>query len=151
MAASKRIQVPDHRILQEVLAQQCARTEERLSREAERELGRMRAELLTEFLEVLDNLDRSLAALPPDTNDAVAQGLELVREQFFATLARQGLEVVAAQDEPFDPTVHEAVCTVGVSDPALDRRVLDVVKTGYRLEGTLVRPALVQVGRLDKT
>jgi molecular chaperone GrpE len=131
------------------LDKQLAETRERLCREAKRELAGMRGDLVSELLEVLDNFDRSLAALPPDANDGVRQGLTLVREQFFGTLERQGLCEVDALGEIFDPTVHEAASITPVSDPAQDKRVMAVVKPGYRLASTLVRPALVRVGRLS--
>lgn len=132
----------------EELDKQLAQTRERLSREAQRELAGMRGDLVSELLEVLDNFDRSLAALAPDANDGVRQGLTLVREQFFGTLSRQGLCEVDALGEIFDPTVHEATSIIPVTDPAQDKQVIAVVKPGYRLASTLVRPALVQVGRL---
>jgi molecular chaperone GrpE len=131
----------------EELQAEVTRTQERLGREAARELARLRADLVGELLEVLDNLDRSLAAIPADAEAGIRQGLELVREQFWATLTRQGLEEVPALGEPFDPAVHEAATTAAVTDPAQDRRVLRVLKPGYRLAGTLLRPALVQVGQ----
>ena len=132
---------------QQELQAEVARTQERLTRDAAREVTRLKGALVAELLEVLDNLDRSLAAIPADANAGIRQGLELVREQFLATLTRQGLEEVPAVGERFDPAVHEAAATAPVSDPAQDRQVLQVLKPGYRFAGTLVRPALVQVGQ----
>jgi len=133
----------------EELEKQLVQTRERLSREAERELARMRGDLVAELLEVLDNFDRSLSALPTGANDGVRQGLTLVREQFWTTLERQGLCEVEALGALFDPTVHEAAGVTPVSNPAQDRHVTAVIKPGYRLASILVRPALVQVGRLS--
>ena len=121
----------------------------RLERESARELERMRGQVALDLLEVLDNFDRSLEAAQQGSSvDSLLQGLQLVRDQFFAALERLGVEAIAASGEPFDPKVHEATAMAPVSDPALDGKVVRVLKAGYRLGDRVIRPALVQVGRL---
>ncbi len=129
---------------------QLARRVERLEREAQKELDRARGDMALDLLEVLDNFDRSLQAIGPETDTAALhQGLTLVRDQFFATLQKMGVEALEAEDAPFDPNVHEAAALAPVSDPDLDGKVVGVMKAGYRLGDRVIRPALVQVGRLS--
>ena len=59
-------------------------------------------------------------------------------------LARNGVEQFDPKGEKFDPEVHEALSTR--EDEEADAGVvLDVVEKGYRLNGTVLRPARVVV------
>ena len=61
-----------------------------------------------------------------------------------AALERTGVESFAPAGEPFDPTLHDALSTR--PDPDADAGVVvDVVEKGYRLDGTVLRPARVIV------
>lgn len=120
---------------------------ERLQREAQREMDHLRGELAVELVEVLDNFDRSLGALPAEQG-SLRQGLTLVRDQFFGALARMGVSAVPAAGARFDPRLHEAAAMKPVSDPTQDGLVVAVLKEGYLLGERVIRPAVVQVGRL---
>lgn len=122
---------------------------ERLEREAQKELDRMRGQVAMSLLEVLDNFDRSLDAASTGSDLAsLHQGLSLVRGQFFGALQTMGVSAISAEDIPFDPNLHEATGMVPVSDPEKDGRVVAVLKEGYLIGERLLRPAVVQVGRL---
>ena len=129
---------------------QLGRRIERLEREANKQLEQQRGALVLDLLDVLDNFDRSLDAVNDGADlDAIRQGLTLVRSQFFGALQKLGVETVDAADAPFDPQVHEAAAMAPVSDPDQDGKVVNVMKAGYRLNDRVIRPALVQVGRLS--
>ena len=60
------------------------------------------------------------------------------------TLRKEGLEAMNLQDQPFDPTVAEAV----IHEPADDGQeptVTEVLRTGYTWKGRVLRPAMVKV------
>jgi len=59
-------------------------------------------------------------------------------------LRRAGLQRIDALDAPFDPNEHEAVMQ---DDGDGEPRVGDVLRTGYALNGRVVRPAMVKVTR----
>jgi len=122
----------------------------RIRREVVREVERGKRAVVAELLEVLDNLDRAIAAAqereaPVDT---LLRGVELVRDQFLAKLESLGVRRVDALGQPFDANAHEAVSMVRVSDPAQEGRVVAVAKEGYAIGDELLRPAAVVVGRL---
>jgi molecular chaperone GrpE len=73
-----------------------------------------------------------------------ATAVEPVLAALFAVLEREGLARVSPDQEPFDPAHHEAVIHEPAedSDPAV---VTEVLRTGYILNGRVVRPALVKV------
>ena len=123
-------------------------TKARLEREQTREIERLRGRLVVDLLEVLDNLDRSLEAVPPQRHDAFIDGVRLVRDQFLGKLSALGLEPLAALGQRFDPNQHEAIGLVPVTEPEQDGVVMNVVRAGYRFSDKVLRPAVVQVGKL---
>jgi molecular chaperone GrpE len=123
-------------------------TKARLEREQTREIERLRGRLVVDLLEVLDNLDRSLGAVPPQRHDAFIDGVRLVRDQFLGKLSALGLEPLAALGQRFDPNQHEAIGLVPVTEPEQDGVVMNVVRAGYRFGDKVLRPAVVQVGKL---
>jgi len=122
----------------------------RLRREISKDVDRARREVLSEMLEVVDNLDRAVdAAAKAPSVEAVVQGVDLVRRHFLAKLEGLGVTRIAAEAVPFDPAVHEAITTVPVSTPEQEGRVVGVVRHGYRLGADVLRPAAVAVTKSD--
>jgi molecular chaperone GrpE len=121
----------------------------RIRRDVSKEVERGRRAVLAEMLDVLDNIDRAIAAAGDEASSPLHRGVELVRDQFLATLERLGVNKIAALGEPFDATRHDAVSTAPVDDPAQDGRVIAVVKEGYAIGDDLLRPASVVVGAKD--
>jgi molecular chaperone GrpE len=127
----------------------------RLKRESEREVERGRRAVLVELLEVVDNLDRAIAARPvvnagapaPETLEQLSKGVEMVRDQFLGKLGALGVLRVPAMGEPFDAAKHEAVSTAPVDEDERDGVIVAVVKEGYAIGDELLRPATVVVGR----
>ena len=101
--------------------------------------------MLVSFIELLDNLDRALAAAADRPDDAVVHGVSLVRQQFLATLDGFGVVRVDPLGQPFDPTRHEAVANVPPSDAAPAGHVAGVVRPGYLIGDEILRPAMVAV------
>jgi molecular chaperone GrpE len=129
----------------------------RIRRDVARDVERAKRAVLGEMLEVLDNLDRAVAAsreapasTGSDQHDSLVRGVALVREQFLAKLESLGVTRMQALDTPFDAARHEAVTTAPV-EPANDGRVVAVLKEGYTIGDEILRPAAVVVGRADVT
>ncbi|MFN2390289.1 MAG: nucleotide exchange factor GrpE [Actinomycetota bacterium] len=101
---------------------------------------RARARLIGLLLPVLDDLVRAI-----DHGEG-GEGVQLVYKQLRETLEREGLEEIPAAGRPFDPTEHEAVAVV--EDPAENEAVCrEVFRAGYRIDGQILRPAMVVVAR----
>ena len=73
-----------------------------------------KAEAIKAFLPVIDNIDRAIASCKEQ--NAVLEGLKLVRKQADEALKKLGVEEVGAEGEAFDPNLHNAV----VQEPAQD-------------------------------
>ncbi len=120
----------------------------RLRRDVAREVERGRRAMLVELLEVVDNLDRALGAAAGESSNLV-RGVELVRGQFLAKLEAFGVKRIEALGQKFDATVHEAISTAPVTDPAHEGSIVAVVKEGYVIGDELLRPASVVVASLS--
>jgi molecular chaperone GrpE len=72
-----------------------------------------------------------------------AEGVEPIWSQLLQVLGREGLERLDPKDEPFDPTLHEAVA----HEPGEGGHpvVSDVFRSGYAWNGRVLRPAMVKV------
>lgn len=100
--------------------------------------------LLEQLLPVLDSFDAALTQLSADTDPALRKGVELVFAQMVGVLEHAGLERIDADGKPFDPNEHEAVLQDdGDGEPV----VAETMRTGYRLKGRVLRPAMVKVAR----
>ena len=101
--------------------------------------------LLEQLLPVVDSFELAVANLGTDTDvDNLRKGVELVYAELLGVLERAGLEPIAALGEPFDPNVHEAVMQ---DDGPGEPRVGGVLRTGWKLKGRVLRPAMVKVTR----
>jgi molecular chaperone GrpE len=94
------------------------------------------------ILPTLDHLDTALKGAK-DSGDTSSwlNGIELAVGEFRKALQEEGLEPVGC--ESFDPNFHEAI---GVSDGP-EGKIIDVAQMGYTLNGKLIRPAKVIVGK----
>lgn len=104
--------------------------------------------LINDLLPVVDNLERSLAAI--DTSNttfaSVIEGIQLTHKSLIDSLARHQVVAVDPQGEPFDPQLHQAVSAV-VNVEVEPNTVINVFQKGYTLHGRLVRPAMVVVSK----
>lgn len=100
-------------------------------------------ELLREFLPVVDNLERALAAR--GSTEDVNRGVEMIHKQMQDVLRRFGVEpIAAAPGQGFDPMLHEAVTRE--EDTSVERpMVIDELQRGYSLHERLLRPSMVRV------
>jgi molecular chaperone GrpE len=116
----------------------------RVARDAAAAKERGVSALAKELLPALDNLDRALGAAQED--DPLLEGVRLVRSELAGALARAGIESFSPLGEVFDPSLHEAVATAPGPDGMGSGTVIEVYQDGYRLGGSVLRPARVVVG-----
>jgi molecular chaperone GrpE len=103
--------------------------------------------LISQILPVLDNLEKAMVGMSDEEKKSGwAKGVEMSVKQLKEVLKSEGLEQITIEaGGQFDPALHEAVDTrVGEND-----KILEVVTKGYNLNGKVLRPAKVVVGRKD--
>jgi molecular chaperone GrpE len=78
--------------------------------------------------------------------DGLLQGVELVRRDLLAALARNGVTPIEAVGTTFDPALHEAVAQAPDASVA-PNTVSEELQKGYLLRDRLLRPSRVIVSR----
>ena len=114
----------------------------RMARENAQASERGAARLAKELLPALDHLELALKAA--DGHEDVVKGFAMVSGELTAALSRVGIEAFAPKGEPFDPTEHEAMAQTP-TEGAEPGTVVEVYQQGYRINGTVLRPARVVV------
>ena len=102
--------------------------------------------VLEDIFPVLDNLALAVQAAKQPKADvkSLVGGVEMVLGQLKSALASHGLKEINPAGQPFNPHEHEAI-SHEASDKVKEEHVLNVVRTGYSLNGRLLRPAAVVV------
>ena len=72
--------------------------------------GDIKANTVTQFLPVYDNLERALKQNTED--EAYKKGVEMIMTQFCSTLEKLGVTEIECLGEKFDPAMHNAVMHV---------------------------------------
>lgn len=102
------------------------------------------ASLVEDLLPILDNLGLGIAsARQQSDSNAIADGMTMVLDQFKGVLNRAGLvEIHPKPGDEFDPHRHESIAHQPSADVPAES-ILNVIRTGYSLNGRLLRAASV--------
>jgi len=101
---------------------------------------------LSEILPVVDNFERARQQLNPEGEEAQAlhRSYQGLYKQLVEVLKQLGVAPMRVVDQPFDPTLHEAVLREP-SDEKVEDIVTEELQRGYHLNGRVLRHALVKV------
>jgi molecular chaperone GrpE len=134
--------------LRQQLQRETVETRQRLTRSADERVATEKARFITDFLPVLDDLNRAIEAVSGDApKDAVLEGIRRIATSMQNALTNAGVEPIDSVGEPFDPELHEAVDTADAEND-MDGKVISEYSRGFRMGDRLLRPARVRVGRL---
>ena len=114
----------------------------RSQREREQLAEFVKAQTMRTLMQPIDNLQR--ACQTTAGSDEYIKGVEMIIRQIFDTLKDIGLEEINPVNEPFDPQFQEAVAHES-HDNLPENTVIEVLQKGYRVGGSLIRPAMVKV------
>jgi len=130
---------------------------ENLRKRTAREVSDARTYGITGFardvLDIADNLQRALDALPAEARanadpglNALIEGVELTERSLLNTLEKNGVKKFDPAGQKFDPNFQQAMYEVpDASVPS--GTVVQVVQTGYMIGERVLRPALVGVSK----
>lgn len=97
------------------------------------------ANLISEMLNIVDDLDRALSNVKEE-NDFVI-GVRGIRQNMIKALEAKGLAEIPT-DGKFDPNCHEALCVV---EADTDGDIAEVFQKGYRIGNKVLRYSKVKV------
>ena len=129
------------------LAAEMENMRKRFDREKQNLLKFGNEKVLSDLIEVVDNLDRTLEALNSEEDEKVKNiltGVDMVRKQFLDVLTSNGLERIESVGQKFDPNFHEALAQQPAEGKE-DDEILMEYQRGYILNGRLLRAAKVIV------
>jgi molecular chaperone GrpE len=102
------------------------------------------ADIIKEFIIVLDSFDLALAAL--QKNGPVEKGVYMIRTQIEDILKKRGIEKIEIKTgSDFDPSISEAIAFVESEEP--EGTVLEEIEAGYKLYEKVLRPARVKISK----
>ncbi len=130
---------------------------ENLRKRTAREVADARAYGISGFardvLDIADNLQRALDAVPPEARDAaepglkaLIEGVELTERSLLNALEKNGVRKFDPAGEKFDPNFQQAMYEVPDSSVP-SGTVVQVVQAGYMIGDRILRPALVGVSK----
>lgn len=103
--------------------------------------------LLQNLLPLADSLEKAVESAEQAAGEAeiaIAEGISLCHKLLVDVLAKENVEVLDPVGEPFDPNEHQAMSMV--ENPDMEpNSIFAVVQKGYKLNGRLVRAAMVMV------
>ena len=102
----------------------------------------VRANTLTSFLPVYDNLVRALNQ--PTEDEAYKKGVEMIMTQFKTTMEKLGVTEMDCLGRKFDPAFHNAVMHVDDEEKG-ENEIVEVFQQGFMLGDKVIRFAMVKV------
>ncbi len=99
-----------------------------------------------DLLGVLDSMDRALelAETTESFDPAMLEGTQMTHKLLLDTAAKHGVESLNPVGELFDPKEHQAMSLVESAEYE-GNTVMAVMQKGYKLEGRVIRAAMVVV------
>lgn len=102
--------------------------------------------LLMEILPAVDNMERALDHLDPESSDQVVVGVRMTLDMLVAAMKKFGVTPIAAEKGgEFDSALHQAMGHIASDFPA--NSIAEVFQKGYLLNERLLRPAMVMVSK----
>jgi molecular chaperone GrpE len=115
----------------------------RTIREREDAVQRTRSQLISDILPIIDSYKMGLTeASKHEEASSYVEGFAMATDQLEKILSEYGLVLIEPTNQPFDPKFHEAIGHEESPDQE-DGIVIKTVRNGYKLGGTLLRPASV--------
>ena len=120
----------------------------RRERQNEERIKRATESMMRQLLPVLDDLELAFQNVPegvPEEDQAWLKGFEQIQQKLLEILAGSEVEPLAKSGE-FDPNQHEAISNEP-SEDVPSGHIIQTLRTGYRIQDRILRPALVRVAQ----
>ncbi|MCM8770274.1 MAG: nucleotide exchange factor GrpE [Candidatus Omnitrophica bacterium] len=123
-------------------------TRKRLEREKQDFIKFANEAIILEFLNILDDLERTvnLAETKHQDLSAFLKGVEMILAHLYEMLKEHGVRPIEAKGKIFDPHLHEALMQVENKDLP-ENTVIEELQKGYLLNDRVIRTAKVKVSK----
>jgi molecular chaperone GrpE len=119
----------------------------RLDREVEQIKCHSNERIITQLLEVLDELELAVknGEISSPSAGNFLEGVEMTLNKLRKVLEQEGVcEIPDPSNKPFNSSLHHAIATEERSDVE-ESTVIDQIRKGYTLKGRVIRPSIVRV------
>ena len=121
-----------------------------ISSQKEAERLRLKIALAQDLLPIIDNFDQALSHIP-EIEDTKFQnwldGVKYIKNQFDGAMSGLGIERIENK-EIFDPLLHEAV-SEEVNEAKKQGEIIKITQDGWKMGGSVIRPAKVIINKLE--
>lgn len=114
----------------------------RSSKEKEGLYNSLVGDIVSNFLPIIDNLEKAVEAETKD--EEYRKGIELVLKQFKDVLLARGVTEIETVGKTFDPEVHEAVSSVQ-DETKGEKEIVQEYRKGYKIGDRVIRHSMVVV------
>jgi len=104
--------------------------------------------IISELLNILDDLERTVELAQSKHQDlsAFLKGVEMILAHLYDMLKEYGVKPIEAQGKIFDPHYHEALMQVESKDVP-EHTIIEELQKGYLLNDRVIRTAKVKVSK----
>ncbi|MCH7589027.1 MAG: nucleotide exchange factor GrpE [Chloroflexi bacterium] len=118
----------------------------RVQREREEDHARLSGQILSRYLDVVDDFERALKDSPSGEDiRAWTEGIDLIYRKLNTILETEGVEEIEAEGV-FDPIYHEAIFQEEVKGYK-EGEIVEVIQRGYKIGDRVLRPAQVRIAK----
>ena len=94
------------------------------------------------ILSIIDDIDLAINNFKESSKDLLEDGLKNIRNKFETILNQKNIKIIR-ENIKFDPYIHEAILKTESSNE--DGSILNVIRSGYVMDGEVIRPAQVEI------
>jgi molecular chaperone GrpE len=106
--------------------------------------------LAKDLLGIVDNFERALSVeVKPDTLETYVKGVDMTSKELKSVLDKHGIKAVNSENQPFDPSIHEALGSEATTQVP-DGYVLRVFEKPYKYHDKILRIGRVIVAQNQK-
>ncbi len=103
--------------------------------------------LAQDLLPALDSFEKALATKAEHEEvKQILKGMEMVYNQILVAFEKEGIEVIPAVGEQFDPNFHQAVMQDS-DENAANNEITAELQKGYKFKDRVIRPSMVKVNQ----
>ena len=94
------------------------------------------------ILSIIDDIDLAINNFKESSKDLLEDGLKNIRNKFETILNQKNIKIIQ-ENIKFDPYIHEDILKTESSNE--DGSILNVIRSGYVMDGEVIRPAQVEI------
>ena len=117
----------------------------RIDRDRDQQALRLKGEVVSNFLDIIDTVEKAVEVEYPDLKSS-KDGILGIHKLLSAFMDSFEIKRFDPEGEQFDFRQHEALTTVE-KEGVEPNTIVEVIQSGYTLEGEILRPAQVVVSK----